>query len=147
MPTAPKLIAAVLLSGLGYWVALLALAYVPDHVPVGAVAPITAGLGLLWGWRFLGRGVGRGVTTSVGIGVTAAVALALSAILLISFIQMIKRSLRLSYGDPFQALQDWIAISLEYSSSYVLQADVISALLVGGLVSGLLCELTGRRWS
>ena len=92
MPTAPKLIAAILLGGLGFGVAMMVIANVPEHVPAGSVPFIAAGLGLLWGWRFLGRGVGRGVSTGAGIGLTAALALAVSALLLVGFIQMIKRS-------------------------------------------------------
>ncbi|MDJ0825710.1 MAG: TrgA family protein [Rhodobacter sp.] len=147
MPTAPKLVAAFLLCGLGFGVALLAVAYAPPHVRTGNVPVIAAGLGLLWGWRFLGRNVGRGVTTSLGIGLTAAAALALTSVLLIGFIQMIQRSMRLSYGDPVEALQDWIAISIADAGTYVLNADVIGALLVGGLVAGLICEISGRIWS
>lgn len=147
MPTAPKLIAAILICALGYVAAMQAVANVPDHVPVASVPFIAAGLGLLWGWRFLGRGVGRGVTTGLGIGLTTSAAMALSTLLTVGFIQMIKRSLRMSYDNPVEALQDWIAISLSDAGAYLLKPEVIGILVVGGLLAGLICELSGRRWT
>ena len=146
MPTAAKLVAAIVLGLLGYGVAHLVAAYLPPEVLAGKLRPVSAALGALIGWRFLGRRVGGGMQTAYGLGLSAAVALLLAALFVFSFAEMIRRSLRKSYSGPFEGLQDVIQIALD-NTAYLAHPDVIGALVLGGVTVGILAELTSRRWS
>ena len=68
MPTAAKLVSAIAFALVG---CLAALAYIPQ-LPVGTspgyLTPAVTALGLLIGWRGMGRFAGKGWGESMGLG-------------------------------------------------------------------------------
>ena len=146
MPTAAKLVSAILLGALGWAAAHFIAGHLPEEVQHGKLRPVSAALGMLIGWRFLGRRVGGGMQTAYGLGLSAAAALVLSALFVFSFSEMIRRALRKSYKGPFEALQDVVQIALD-NTIYLAHPDVIGTLVIGGVLVGVFAELTSRRWS
>lgn len=146
MPTAAKLVAAILTAGLGYFVADLVVAHLPEQDQINWMREVSAVLGILVGWQFLGRRVGGGLKSAVGMGLSTALVLFASGMFTFAGYEMLIRSLRKSYDGPFEALQGMVAIGFE-NLEYVNYADVISALVVGGILLGLITEFAARRWS
>jgi hypothetical protein len=155
MPTAAKLVSALLFAALGWWTAdTIVREVLSAGVRVGAFREIVAAMALAIGWRHIGRTVtgkrARGVSLSqaatAGIG-GAAILLALG-VLLDSFRRMIGESLDLRYSEVGQAAEAWIAFLWR---DIVLIADpvVLTTLFGGGaavgLVGGVVGRLAGRR--
>lgn len=146
MPTAAKLVAAILTAALGYVVADLIIPHLPEQDRDNWMRETCAALGLLVGWRFLGWRMGGGFGQAIGLGLSMALVLFVSGMLTFAFYEMIIRSLRKSYDGPFEALQGMMAIAIE-NLEYVQFSDVIGTLVVGGILVGLLTEAAARRWS
>ena len=147
MPTMSKLFAAFFLGALGYFAADTVALHLPEEVRPGMLRPLSAFFGLLVGWRFLGKRVGHGMQSAIGMGLSASVLLVLICLLFFSGNEMLRRALRKSYGgNPFEALQDMVQIALDFTE-YLLQADVIAVLVLGGIAVGMIVELVARRWS
>ncbi len=147
MPTASKLVAAILIGALGYIGAGQVIPHLPPETRVGLFQIISAFFGVIVGWRFLGPRVGGGVRVALGVGLTSAVALTLCCMIYFSGYEMVTRAMRMYYGaDPFLALQDMMQIAISYFE-YLGELDVWGFLSIGGLMSGLICEAVSRRWS
>lgn len=146
MPTASKLVAAVLLAVLGYFAADRVAAHLPEEIPPGMIRPVMAFFGIMVGWRFLGKRVGDGYSAALGMGLSSSVVLFLLGMGWFAGVEMIKRSMRMSYDNPFHALQGMVEIAID-NVEHVTYVDVISILVAGGILVGLLVEFASRRWS
>jgi len=146
MPTAAKLFGAILMAGLGYLVAGLIVPHLPQELPEGHLRVLSAFLGILVGWRFLGSRVGGGLRSAMGLGLSASATLVFCGLVLFSGNEMIKRSLRKAYVGPVEALKDMVQIIID-DLVYLRPPEVLATLIVGGMVVGLLTELVSRRWS
>lgn len=145
MPTAAKLVAALMFAAVGWAAAEAFMPLIPERTQWGAFQPICAALGLLCGWRVMGPRAGRGWSTAIGVGLSTAAVLLGVALLLFSGREMILRSLDRRYGDALEATVGTFGIMLENAA---LMADVrfLGTLLLGGIVSGLASEAAGRIW-
>ena len=105
-----------------------------------------AALGLVIGWRAMGRFAGQGWGESVGLGLKTSALIVFWALLGFATFTMVVRSTRRIYrADPFKAVMDVPNIMLEYGR-LILAQDVLTALIVGGFLAGLLAEMAARRW-
>ena len=75
MPTAAKLVAAILLAALGFVAAGRYVQLMPEGAVAGHLGLICAGLGAVVGWLVLGRRAGRGIGAGTSAGLQAAVVL------------------------------------------------------------------------
>ena len=66
-------------------------------------------------------------------------------LLIFSGYEMIRRSMRMSYGGPTEALKDQVAIAIDYFV-YLQPTEIWATLLVGGIGLGLIAEIVKRRW-
>ena len=147
MPTATKLVSAVAFALVAFWAAVEYVPQLPEGTDVGYLREIMAGLGLLIGWRALGRSAGRGYGESAGAGLRTSALLVFWALLSFSTYTMLVRSTRQIYrADAGKALLDVPQIMLDYGMRALAQ-DVLIALIAGGLIAGLAAEWTARRWS
>jgi hypothetical protein len=146
MPTAPRLIAAICLAFLGWFVSGMIIPLLPDGTKIGWFVWVNTGIGVLVGWKVMGPRVGTGGITGFGIGLTGMVALVFWGLLIHSLVEMIYQSLKMRYEGPMDALVGMIGISLGFVR-IMATPEVIVTLLVGGLLAGLLTQWSGRRWS
>lgn len=143
MPTFARLVGALLLAGLGVYVASLAKPYLPDGEPAEKLLPVTAVMGLIVGWVFTGKHLERGQGKGAAIGVGSALLLAFWVALLFAVQEMVDRSMRGSYGgSPTHAVQDVFNILLDYTA--VLQLDVIATAVIGGVIVGVVTAFVGK---
>ena len=147
MPTAAKLVSAVIFALVAVWAAIEYIPQLPPNSDVGYFREIMGALGLLLGWRSMGRSAGKGYRESLGYGLRTSALIVFWALLGFSTYTMLQRSTRQIYrSDAGKALLDVPRIMLEYGKLAVAQ-DVVIALFVGGVVGGLLAELAARRWT
>ncbi|AWD23152.1 TrgA family protein [Fuscovulum blasticum] len=146
MPTAAKLVAALWFALVGW---LAANAHVPtlgQGASVGLFRELTALLGLVIGWRVMGRLVGQGYAQAMGSGLRTSVTLAFFALLLFSIYLMIKSSFVVNgYDGPMDAVLGAFEIMLEQGRK-MLTIGVLGVLILGGIIGGLVAEAAARRW-
>jgi len=146
MPTAAKLVAAVLFAAIGLMAAMAYVPQLPEGSQIGRLREVCAGIGLSCGWFVMGRLVGKGYGAAMGFGVRTSVTVAVWALLFFSIYEMVVQSTRMRYDGPMEAVVATFGILLDYGR-LMLAPEVIGVLLIGGLVGGMLTEAVGRRWS
>lgn len=147
MPTAAKIVSAVAFALVGLWAAISYIPQLPEGTSTGHFPEMMAALGFVLGWRSLGRYSGRGYGESIGLGLRGSFLLVFWALLGFAAYMMLVRSTKQVYrGDPGRALLDVPQIMLQFGKLVVAQ-DVLVALVVGGVVAGLLAEYAARRWT
>lgn len=145
MPTTTRLVAAVLLAALGWGAAWLAIPYLPEGKPAGMFAPISAGVGALVGWIWTGRKIEAGTGRPLGLGFVGAVLLLFWVLFIFSGYEMLRRSSNLRYDGPVEAVQDMVAVALDYLRTMG-QPEVLGALALGGLAVGVVSGWVARRF-
>jgi hypothetical protein len=146
MPTAAKLVAAIAFAIVGAIAAHLFLPVLPEGTPPGYLREVSALFGLVCGWRIMGRRVGKGMGEAAGSGILTAVCLLFWVMLFFSGFTMIRRSMRMLYDGPVDALLGAMSIMFDYGKLLAAPATPV-ALLIGGVLAGWLAEATRRRYS
>ena len=145
MPTAPKLVGAILFGALGLFLATL---YAPILDQTEGQRPwvwVSGAVGLWAGWSLMGKRAGQGYSIGMGLGLTSAVSLTFVTIFVMAFLKMAARSMRGTFNSPTDA----IVGLFENVSDYVVLLGVpvvVLTLLVAGVVFGLVTEFVGRRY-
>ncbi len=145
MPTAARLVAALLLAALAVAVSEMVKPLLPDGTDFGYFTWVNAVLGVLCGWLIVGWRVGHGIGVSVGTGLTGMAALVFWAIFIQAGYEMLRISLRGRYGGPVEALEDMLRIAIDHAQ-LLLTPHIVATLLTGGIVSGVAAELANRWW-
>ena len=146
MPTMSKLFGAICLAGLGYGVAILIAAHLPEEQKPGYLFVVSVLMGIIIGWRFLGKRGGDGTSSAIGSGISAMLFLVVSSLFALAVIEMLRRALKKVYDGPISAIEGVFEICTEFAP-YMFHSDVIGALAIGGVLCGLIVEFIGKRWS
>jgi len=146
MPTAGKLIGAIVFAALAYFVSDLVKPLLPPGSRVSLLSPIDALAGAAMGWMIMGKGAGFGYRRSFGFGLTTLAATAFWCLVIWSGYEMVRRSMRLYYDGPVAALQDMAQLFLDYAH-YVFAREVLWPAIVGAIFVSWLTEFFARRWS
>jgi hypothetical protein len=145
MPTAARLVAALMLAATAALVSEMIKPLMPEGMDFGWFTWVNAGLGALCGWVVIGRRAGAGVGAAVGHGLTGLGALLFWAILLQAGYEMLRMSLRSRYGGPVEALEDMVRIAIDHAQ-FLLTPQLAAVLVAGGVLSGLAAEIANRHW-
>ncbi len=146
MPTAAKLFSALMFALIGLGAAWGVLPVLPEARSVGMLLPMSAGIGLLTGWFVMGGLVGRGILVSAGQGLRTSATLLFWVLLASGIIEMLRRSLRKSYGDAAEAVISVLELTLDFLMLAAQSSTTLAVLGLGGLVAGALAEMVSRRW-
>ncbi|MGZ9809967.1 TrgA family protein [Pseudoroseicyclus sp. H15] len=144
MPTAAKMVSALLFAGLALIVASSVASLYPDGVIGPRFIYLNAGIALVVGWLVLGQRAGHGYVTALGVGLTTAAAVFLWALFLFSFAQMIDRSFDKVYDGPVEALVDVFRFMWENAQIVAVQ-EVVLTLAIGGVLIGAVVEFVSHR--
>lgn len=147
MPTAAKLIAAVLFAALA-WIVSENVREVMPGEGRGAtlLSPINALLGLAAGWRVLGNRAGDGYVPAVGYGLTTVCVIYFWSLLIWGCYEMIMRSIGGRYSGPFDAIEGLGDLMLDYSAMIV-TPTIIGSAVFGSILCALVVEYFAHRWS
>ncbi|MEL7151735.1 MAG: TrgA family protein [Pseudomonadota bacterium] len=146
MPTGAKLIGAITFMALAYFISDLIKPLLPEGTNVSRLSEINAIVGLLMGWRVMGKGAGHTYKQSLGYGLTTLAATVFWSLLVWSGYEMLQRSIKMYYDGPVEALQEMAALYVEYAKLAAVQEVVIPA-LIGAIFVSWLTEYFARRWS
>jgi hypothetical protein len=145
MPTAAKLVAAILFGALAWPVSQMIRPLVPDATHLGRFSELNALIGAVVGWQVAGGRAGTSWINAVANGLTAALGTAATALLIHSLMRMLARSFRRVYEGPMEALLDVIRIMID-NMGLVLSPAVLGPLLLGGILAGLVTEWFARNY-
>jgi hypothetical protein len=146
MPTAAKLIAAVAFAMVAFAAAATFVPHMPEGSQIGLFRELTAVIGFVIGWFVMGGLVGRGYGEAAGSGLRTAVTLTFFVLLFFSIYLMVKKSFKMIYDGPMDAVLGVFEFMLDYGQM-MLVPDVLGVLAVGGILGGWVAEWAGRRWS
>lgn len=145
MPTASKLAAAMAFALVAFLTLNTLVPHLPEGTQLGYAREISAAIGFAVGWLILGRATGRGYRDAVNSGLVTAVAVVFWALLSFSIYLMIRKSMRMMYDGPMEAVLGVFELMLEYGRT-MLAPDVLGVLLVGGVLGGLFAEWASKQW-
>lgn len=145
MPTAPRLVAAIVLSFVGYIVSALIIPLLPEGTNPGYFVYVNAALGLVIGWQSVGTRVGRGWTAAINAGLTGGVLLTVVGLAIQGANEMVRLAMKNRYDGPIEAIAAVFEIAIEFSL-IMIDVQVLTALIVGCILSGLCAEIAGRLW-
>lgn len=146
MPTASKLVAAMTFALLGFVAAQTFVKYLPEGTPVGYFREITAAIGFVVGWLYMGKLTRKGYREAINSGLVTALLVVFWALLAFSLYYMLKKSMRMMYDNPMEAVLGVFQLMLDYGKM-LLVPDMLGVILVGGILAGLITEWAGKRWS
>ena len=145
MLTAPRLVAALLLGGVGFLGSELIKPLMPEGTQFGWFSFVNLGLGALCGWIVIGSRIGRGIVPAVNNGLTGAAALIFWGLFLQAGNEMLRLSLRRRYDGPVEGLTDLFRIGMDYALTMA-TVPVLGTLFVGGVLAAVLAEISARYW-
>ena len=148
MPTAGKLIGAIVFAALAYFIGDLIrpLLIETKGTRTGMLPVVNAFIGLLCGWRIMGKGAGRTYRASFGYGLTTLAALTFWCLVFWSGYEMIDRSMNSRYDGAMHALQGMAELAIDYAKLIAVDEIIVPA-IVGALFVSWLTEFFARRWS
>lgn len=145
MPTGARLMAAISLAVLAFVLSGMVVPLMPESTDFGYFLPLNVVLGLIVGWRVMGRRAGRGIVAAINNGFAGVFVLMLWAIFLQAANEMVRLALRNRYDDPFDAIVAVFQIGAEFGLM-IATVPIGVALVVGGVIAGLLTEFAYNRW-
>ncbi len=145
MPTAGRLAAALAFFIYGWYIGLLATPFFPEANPPNFFIPLCVGIALFCGWVVVGSRSGRGYRAAVGNGLTGAFAFTLWLVFLMSFHNMIRKSLRRLYDGPMEGVVDIFKLMLEMGEDFF-DINLIVSIVVGGVICGFVSEYFAQRY-
>jgi len=145
MPTAAKLVAALCFALTGFLAAEAVKRQIPEGTDFGPFSLVIAGLGLIAGWRVMGRLAGKGWIASVGYGLRTSVTVAFAGLVIYAIERMIQRALDMLYKGPVEAVLG-VFEQMVTLGAYVLRQEVLVVLAVGAVFGGIAAEWAARRW-
>lgn len=145
MPTAAKLAAAAAFAIVAAIAAHLFIPALPEGTPPGWLREVSAAIGLLCGWWIMGNRVGKGYGEAAGSGILTSALSLFWVMLVFSIVTMIKRSMRMLYDGPMDAVIGVFDLMLDYGALLAAPATPV-ALILGGILGGWFTEWAGRRW-
>ena len=147
MPTAAKLIGAILFAALAWFVSEQVKLLLPSEgAGANLLSPLNALIGLAMGWRIAGARAGDGFVAAVGLGMTTIFATIFWALLVWSTVEMLERAVSGRYRGPIEAMEGLGDLMLAYSSMIV-EPNVVGAALFGSILCAMITEYFSHRWS
>jgi hypothetical protein len=146
MPTAARLTAAICFGALALAFAYMAQAYFAEARQPSYWFYLNGAMGVIVGWVIAGSRAGAGIGSGIGSGITAGIGVLFWVFFLMSFADMINKSMRNAYDGPVEAVVGVFEIMGDYAVQFAV-IDLGILMLVGSIVSGLIVEFAGSRWS
>ncbi|WP_170769547.1 TrgA family protein [Ruegeria lacuscaerulensis] len=145
MPTASRLVAATCLLVVAFLVSSMVIENGEEGKDYGWFTYVNMLLGVICGWKVMGKRAGRGWTAGVNNGLTGMAALVFWGLFVQGCNEMIRLAMRHRYDGPFEALLAIFQISVEFGQQ-LLAPEILWTLAIGALVAGLATEEASRRW-
>jgi hypothetical protein len=146
MPTGAKLMAALAFAVVGLVIASYYVPLMPEAAAVGPFREFSAAIGAIVGWRVMGPSVGKGYLEAAASGMKTVVVLVFFALLALGIYEMLQESVKMRYDGPMDAIVDVFARMAERAPPLI-TFNVLVAMVLGGIIGGMLAENASRRWT
>lgn len=147
MPTAAKLVAAIVFAAVAFLAADQYAPLIPDGRPAGALREVAALIGLICGWFVMGDFLKKphGMVESMGTGLRCSVTIAFTLLVMYSVWEMLMRSIDGRYRGVQDAILDVFARLLALGTP-IFTPGVLGVLVLGGLFGGAAAQVAASRW-
>lgn len=145
MPTAARLVAAILMAILAYILSDLVRPLMPEGTAFGRFNYVNALIGLCVGWVAVGSRGGRGLVPGINNGLTGTALLFMWTIGGHACYEMFRLAMRNRYDGPMEAIAGIFLIASEFALT-IATVPVLIAALIGALVVGLATEYAAKTW-
>lgn len=146
MPSAARLFGAIFLAVVGYFAAQAFVPSLPENMPVGHLREVCAALGVITGWRVMGRLAGAGYGAAVSNGFRSAVTLVFFALLVFSIREMLLRSMDGRYRGPMHAITGTFELAYDYGVMLVTNGPAMGILFGGAILAAWVVEIISGVW-
>ena len=138
--------AAFCLAGVAWYASQVFRPLMPPETDFGYFDMVNVALGLLCGWIVVGKRVGRSYLESFSAGLTGIAAFVVWGLFVQSFNEMLKHALQRRYEGPVEGIVAIFEIGVDFGQ-YLLDVKLITVLVIGGIITGVVAEWASRRWS
>ena len=145
MPDAARLVASLSLILIAFIVTGQVIPLFPEGTDFGYFLWVNLAVGFFSGWIVMGKRAGRGVTAAINNGITGVVAMVFWGLFIQGTNEMVRLAMRNRYDGPFEALLAILEESAEFGMM-LLEFNILTTLLVGGVLAGLATEYAWRTW-
>lgn len=145
MPTAARLVAAILMAILGWILSDLVRPLMPEGTDFGYFNYVNAFIGLCVGWVVVGSRGGRGFVPGLNNGLTGTAVLFIWAIAVHSCYEMFRLAMRNRYDGPMDAIAGIFLIASEFGIM-IATVPVLGTAVIGALIVGPATEFAARNW-
>ncbi len=145
MPNAARLFALFGLAAMAFFATEIYKPLLPEGTPMGRFTPVNMIVAAIVGWRVMGRLAGQGWAMAVTSGLRASGVTLFYVLFIWSFVKMIGNSISKRYDGPVEALQQMIAIALDYARLGLTDPQVPVAIFGGGILAAFLAEWAARQ--
>jgi hypothetical protein len=145
MPTAAKLISAIILAAVGWLCAEMVKPLMPEGRDLTYLSPTCGVVGLFVGWWYLGPRADRGLGSSGANAGTTIFVQTFCTLFVFSFYEMIDNSLRKRYEGAVEAVQDVFVIGYETAVEYA-TAEIAATAILGAFIASTCAFYAARKW-
>jgi len=145
MPTASRFIGAIFFAAIAFYISELFKPQLPEGKNFGKFSLYNAAIGLICGWVLLRLPRGLSITSSIGLGLSTMAAVLFWVMLINGISEMLRLSLRKYYDGPAEAIIGVFQLCLKYGQ-LLLTTEIISVVLIGGVVAGVICGWAANKW-
>jgi len=145
MLTAARLVAGILFGALCWYVTELMKPLMPEGFNPRIGSEVSAVVGFVTGWIVLGTRAGKGTIPAISFGFTAAIVAAFWCLFFNCLLEMIRLAFTGRYKGPADAVIDVFQQMMRFGA-LLLTPNVLATLVIGGMVAGVITEMTNRRF-
>lgn len=145
MPTAARLVAAVLLALLGWVLSDFVRPLLPEGTAFGWFNYVNAFIGLCVGWVIVGPRAGRGFVGAINNGATGTAVMILWCIFIHSCYEMFRLAMRNRYDGPMEAITAIFLIGSEFGIM-IATPTVFAVAIAGAVLVGLAADQASKYW-
>lgn len=145
MPTAAKLVAALSFAFAAWVVCIVLETLLPEAQRVGRLYPVSIGIGALGGWFVSGAAPRARMVEAAATGLRTATIITICTLFAFAVGTMLQVAMRGLYGGPMEAFLDIFNEFADFGAM-ILNAPTLSAIVIGGIIAGMVTESAGRRW-
>lgn len=144
MITFPQLIAALWFGALAWLCAGLVVPLLPEGLTLGRYYEVNVIIGAILGWRFMGPRAFDQLSQQIGYGITTSLLIVFWALLAFGGYEMYRRSIRMRYDGPVEALVGMVGHMKDYAI-LIATPSIMGSLIIGGAIGGVVVWYTSKR--
>ena len=151
MPTAGRLVAAIVFGATGAAAAFVGIPTLPEGMIAGYLLPFSTLVGVWLGWSLMGPKAGGRLSIAITQGIATVVVMVVMVIFFVAAWDMVERSMRLRYDGPGEAVLDTANLFWDYLQMMVRQPlmgpqPVLYVLAIGAIAGSVLINIAARIW-